>query len=638
MLHNYIELIDGGFPNKGEQRKNVIQVKDMEVKKGYETYRSLWNYDESYYDYVGMYNTVTGYQGKHNSDILFFDLDIDKDQTGTFQDVRQEAINLAEMLIYAYDIPADLIHITFSGGKGFHIIVPFQVVQSDTVMTEDFCEKYGELIKIITKDFNYVDTSIYNINRVIRVVNTQHGKSKLYKIPVTLNELKNKNFDIKATAKHKRNADMTYFYSQPFGNGLNVDEIVPSQELNDIWRDIKIVKKDNNFSGHGENTFIDAFEETNPKGRHQALAKIVGKLVDKDIDFDTCMPIVTLWNEKLVEPMTPERLDKDVRGLYKSFWNRRPNSKSSEQVDPRSAPKQDSKPITETSLKDILVYGYKYKEQYDKHITEISRGGRIKFGYNIIDDPIRGMIAGEVAIIVGKTSVGKSAFVQNILLNMVDANRTVLFFSLEMPLPTVAERTLQMKLQKSGRHIEEQFTTGDAFIDREAESAFKALDNFITIPIQGIKYDVMERYIFETEEILKKKIDVVAIDYAGLMKMDGGSLYEQQSEISRDLKALSGRTHSAVVSLAQVSKNYDEFAPIDLDATRDSGVITEAGDYVIGLWRAKGHDDKYVLLKGNVCKNRNGAKVNFDAKFNRSSLLFTLGSYIPEGDDDDLPF
>ena len=248
------------------------------------------------------------------------------------------------------------------------------------------------------------------------------------------------------------------------------------------------------------------------------------------------------------------------------------------------------------------------------------------------------MSAGEVLIIVGKTSVGKSAFAHNIILNNVDQGRVVLFFSLEMPLPTVAERTLQMKLQKSGRHIEEQFMQGEMWVQQMAEEEFRALDNFITIPVQGIKYELMEQYIFETEDILKKKLDIVVIDYAGLMKTDSGSLYEQQSEISRDLKFLAGRTHTSVISLAQVSKQYTDTTPIDLDATRDSGVITEAGDYVVGLWRASGYDDKYVLLKGNVCKNRNGAKVNFDARFSRSSLLFDISAYVPEGDNDDSSF
>jgi KaiC/GvpD/RAD55 family RecA-like ATPase len=634
MLHDYIEFIDGGYPAKGESRKNIIMVKDMKVKKGIETYRSLWNYNEDYPDYVDKNESITGYSGKHNSDILFFDFDIDKDKTGTFEDVQQEVINLVEMLVHSYEVPSDLIRITFSGGKGFHIILPFQVVQLDPEMSSEFCDRYRELIKIIVKDFKYADTTIYNINRVIRVVNTQHGKSKLYKIPVTLAELKNKNFNVKETAKHRRNADW---------KEINFEEIVPNSELNDIWRDIKIVKQSHNkMDGTKTNTFIEAFSNTNPEGRHQALAKIAGNLIDKSIDFNNCLAIVTAWNNGLDKPMTSERLDKDLRGLYKSFWNKRPEVnyiQTGEIANPSSTTTSaKGTMIATTSLKDILVYGYKYNEQYQNHITELSRGGRIKTGYDVIDEPIRGMIAGEVTIIVGKTSVGKSAFVHNILLNNVHTGRTVLFFSLEMPLPTVAERTLQMELEKSGRHIEQQFTQGDMWVQEQAEQAFRELDDFITIPIQGIKYEVMENYIFETEKILNKKIDIVAIDYAGLMKTGQGSLYEQQSEISRDLKALAGRTHTAVISLAQVSKQYTDTTPIDLDATRDSGVITEAGDYVIGLWRASGYDEKSVLLKGNVCKNRNGAKVNFDAKFSRSSLLFDISAYIPEGDDDDLPF
>ena len=367
-MKKYIELIDGGFPSKGEFRKNVIRVEDMKIEKGYETYRSLWNYSLNYLEYVSKTGSVTGYSGRHNSDILFFDFDVDK-VAGTFNDVRLEVINLVEMLIHSYEVPADLIRITFSGNKGFHIIIPFQVVQADTEMTDDFCDKYKEFIRNITTQFQYVDTSIYNINRVIRVVNTKHGKSGLYKIPVTLSELDNKNFDIKKAAKNQRNADW---------KKIDFDEIVPNTDLNDIWRDIKVVKQSNNMDGTKTNTFIDAFNDKNPKGRHQALAKIAGNLIDKNVDFNNCLAIVETWNYTLTDPMTRERLEKDLRGLYRSFWNRRPES--SQKVDSQSTSESNTKPVSEPpkfadamnkvkeyikpKLEDILVYGYKYDEEY----------------------------------------------------------------------------------------------------------------------------------------------------------------------------------------------------------------------------------------------------------------------------------
>ena len=116
------------------------------------------------------------------------------------------------------------------------------------------------------------------------------------------------------------------------------------------------------MDGAKTNTFIEAFTNPNPEGRHQALAKIVGNLVDNNIDYNNCLPIVTAWNYTLTEPMTTERLEKDLRGLYRSFWNRRPDSKNegreslrrtdkNVEVDSRSTPAQIIKP----KLEDILV-------------------------------------------------------------------------------------------------------------------------------------------------------------------------------------------------------------------------------------------------------------------------------------------
>jgi KaiC/GvpD/RAD55 family RecA-like ATPase len=460
---------------------------------------------------------------------------------------------------------------------------------------------------------------------LIRLPNTKHEKSKLYKIPLTKYELADKDFLIKFNAKKPRASVVV--------KDWDTDEYFGQANLMEEWSKVEDItfpegKEHNNGKISEPNSFINAIEATTG-GRHEKLTKILGYLIDKSVGFDNGLAIAKNWNKGLYVPMSDERLLKDVKGIYKSFWDKRPKIEK----EPTQATTLSTNDANDISK--ILVYGEGYQTQFLEHIARLSKGGRIGTGYKLIDDPIRGMIAGEVMTIVGKTSVGKSAFVHNILLNNVALGRRVLFFSLEMPLPAVAERTLQRMLKKSGQHIEESFLKGDSNIETDALQAFQKLDNFVTIPKQGIDYAEIEKYIIETEEYFGEKFDIVAIDYAGLIKIDGDSLYAQQSEISRDMKALSGRTQTSVITLAQVSKQYGINDVIDLDATRDSGVVTEASDYVLGLWRAQSDGNEVINLHGNVCKNRNGRAVQYNMEMNRTTLKFVLEEYDEEFNTND---
>ena len=88
----------------------------------------------------------------------------------------------------------DQVKVFFSGSRGFHIEIP-RDLDKKLLPSENF----SEVDKIfITNSFSkslYVDLSIYKITGLIRVENSLHQKSALYKIPLNINELKNLSID-----------------------------------------------------------------------------------------------------------------------------------------------------------------------------------------------------------------------------------------------------------------------------------------------------------------------------------------------------------------------------------------------------------------------------------------------------------
>lgn len=609
----YVELIEGGLHN----RNKIVTTNEIKNITGTDCYRSLFIYTKELQDYVKQTGSVAKYSGYHSADAII--VDFDGDIKNDFNQVRKEVHKFIEFLNHHYDVDPKSLYIAFSGNKGFHVVIPVQVIGGIPDFREDFYQLYKEFVGHVTEGFRFVDLSIYNPMRVMRIVNTKHSESGLYKIPISFTELKNQNFNVHETAKHTRNLD----------DRLPPSEIEESRGLKSIWDnlsklyDIDEIKKDQKIAHDSE--FQQALKKpASTGGRHEALSKIAGYLIDKNVGFDQAYAMLQLWDEKN-DPPLGDRLKVDLKGMYNSYWDRRPQAEVDEA----------------TPIENLIVCGGGYTDAYNKHIARISKFGRIKFGYDVIDDPIRGMIGGEVGVIAGKTSVGKSALAQNIGLNNNDIGRRTLFFSLEMPIATVAERNLQIKLNKSGRHIEELRMKGDPFIEEDIAKANEQLDNFVTLPVQGISYPLIEKYIYDTEDFFGEKIDLVIIDYAGLIKFEGGSLYEQQSGIAKDLKAMAGRTDTAIITLAQVSKQYKDTDPLDLDATRDSGVVVEASDYYLGIWRANRELNGYVCIDGSVLKNRNGSRVEFSAKFSKTSLLYTVSNRVMIKDqetDDDNPF
>ena len=601
---NYTELVTDGLHNRGY----IVTTDKLLGVSGSECYCSLYTYSEDFKAYVDKTGSVSKYTGAHSASAVVFDFDGEREE---FDDVREEVIKFVEMLVRGYDVPAESLYIAFSGNKGFHIAIPMVVI-ADVEMRSDFYKIYKDFVKTITERFVYADTGIYNPTRLMRILNTRHGESKLYKIPIGYQELLNKKLDIKKLAIDVR----------PSMDRLPVEEMERSKVLNSIWTahtklyNINEVEKDQKIAH--DKTFTKALQQVaGTGGRHEALAKIAGYLIDKGVEYDEGFGLCALWDGNNNPPMGRERLHKDLTGLYKTFWDRRP----------------DQKIIEEVSIEDIIVYGSGYTEQYDQHIARIAQFGRMKLGYPVIDEPTRGMIAGEVAVIVGKSSIGKSALAQNIAINNVDEGRRVLFFSLEMPIATVAERNLQMMLRKSGRRIEREKMEGNPFLDEDIANANAKLERLVTVPVQGIHYPLIEKYVYQTEDFFGEKIDLIIIDYAGLIKFEGGTLYEQQSGIAKDLKALSGRTSTGIITLAQVSKQYKDGDELDLDSTRDSGVVVEASDYVYGLWRAMRDGGDSVAITGSVIKNRNGSKVDFSADLHKQSLRYTIYNRIREGEE-----
>lgn len=247
---------------------------------------------------------------------------------------------------------------------------------------------------------------------------------------------------------------------------------------------------------------------------------------------------------------------------------------------------------------------------------------RARTGFRKVDEAIRGILPGETVCIIGKTSIGKSALLQNIGHNFSSSGLPILFFSLELPDISVAERIIQIETGCDGYSAENLFRNDSETLQHSADLIYTTLSNFYVITESGLTTERIEAYInFVEKYICKQKIGLILIDYLGLLS-GKGELYEQVSMNAKQLKEIAKRVNVPIIFLSQTTKQADVFSELNINSTRDSGVVAESVDFLFGIWKKKEEqaDSNEIPLVIGLLKNRRGHLGKINIEMNRRNL------------------
>lgn len=208
----------------------------------------------------------------------------------------------------------------------------------------------------------------------------------------------------------------------------------------------------------------------------------------------------------------------------------------------------------------------------------------IKTYYPQLDAKIGHLFGGDLVILAGATGMGKTCFMLNLLTNMAEHNIKVLLFSLEMPL-----RQLQNRIIASRTGI-----NSDKFRKFQMDNfeIKKYSDYAMGNEFKKLQIEVCTKYDLTTADIRNivtaSDADIVFIDYLGLIKSDiRGSVYEQVSAISRDLKLIANETNKPFIVAQQLNriKNERKQKKPVLSDIRDSGKIEQDADTILFVYR-----------------------------------------------------
>ena len=259
-------------------------------------------------------------------------------------------------------------------------------------------------------------------------------------------------------------------------------------------------------------------------------------------------------------------------------------------------------------------------------------------GFADIDRMTSGLQPGDLVVVAGRPSMGKTAFALNVGEHVaLNTGQPVAVFSMEMGASQLALRMIgsvgrldQHKL-RTGRLASEDWERLSAALGRLNEAPI-LIDE--TPALNAIEVRSRARRLLKTYG----KLGLVIVDYLQLMQASttGENRATEISEISRSLKALAKELRVPVMALSQLNRSLEQRPnkrPVMSDL-RESGAIEQDADLILFIYRDEVYNPE-TQEKGVaeiiIGKQRNGpigtARLTFLGEYTRFENFATPGSY-----------
>ena len=244
-------------------------------------------------------------------------------------------------------------------------------------------------------------------------------------------------------------------------------------------------------------------------------------------------------------------------------------------------------------------------ESFEALDAKSAKGGMITgipSGLVELDNLTAGFHPGELIVIAGRPSMGKTALALTIARNAaVDNNHGVGIFSLEMANQELAMRMLcaearvNSHLVRTGNLPQKQWKNLSIHVGKLAAAPIY-IDDSAAITVLEVRSKA-RRLMAEHD------IELIIVDYLQLMQGPKRVENRQQeiSVITRSLKALAKELSIPVIALSQLSRAVESRNPPipQLSDLRESGAIEQDSDVVMFLYR-KWFYDKFKQSDGDM--------------------------------------
>src|SRR4030067_1017089 len=261
------------------------------------------------------------------------------------------------------------------------------------------------------------------------------------------------------------------------------------------------------------------------------------------------------------------------------------------------------------TLKELIKSSFEMIEHlYDK--KEAITG--VPSGFRDLDELTTGFQKGDLIVVGGRPSMGKTAFTLNIAQHVgLESREPVAIFSLEMAKEQLAFRMLCSEAMVNSNSIRKGFIKKEDW--HKLTGAASKLTGAPIFIDDSSGITVLEVRAKARRLKMEHGLSLVIVDYLQLMRGRGSFERREQeiSEISRSLKALAKELSVPVIAVSQLNRGVEQRNDKrpNLSDLRESGAIEQDADVIIFLYREEFYNkDSNDRGKAeiNVAKQRNG--------------------------------
>jgi len=221
-------------------------------------------------------------------------------------------------------------------------------------------------------------------------------------------------------------------------------------------------------------------------------------------------------------------------------------------------------------------------------------------GLKKVDDMTQGFVPGELLIISGQTSHGKTQLSNNIMLSVAKNDHKVMFITMEMTKQETADRFNMLTK-------DEDIGEGKIYLNMRADLAYTDVTKLI-------------------EKAKEKGCDMVVIDHLHYFSRSVENATQEVSKIVKEFKGAAIQYEIPIILICHVRKMAPKKHPT-IEDLRDSTLIAQDADMVLMVWR----DESPTATNPNevevtLWKNRNRQKKH------RRDFLYAEGMKLVETD------
>jgi replicative DNA helicase len=231
-----------------------------------------------------------------------------------------------------------------------------------------------------------------------------------------------------------------------------------------------------------------------------------------------------------------------------------------------------------------MVLAVDYTEEAKERMANWGKLQGLSSGYPSLDRLTKGLVGGELIVIAGATSQGKTTVALNIANNVAGSGTPVLFVTLEMTKAEVTSRLMKMNDGET-----------DSYHTAAAMMAYQKEDDLNWKDIDGLMTKAKEEL----------GVGLVVIDHLHYFSRELEHLSEDLGRITKELKKNAIRHNIPIILISHIRKKgqgQSSKSP-EMDDLRGSSYIAQDADIVLMVERGK-VDGSNMYVRCDKNRNR----------------------------------